>query len=53
MVAGRIVDVGRHDELLGRCAAYQQLYQTQFAPTANPIRPQATTDPQMSPIPAE
>ena len=28
--AGRIVDAGRHEELLGRCRLYQQLYETQF-----------------------
>ncbi len=28
--AGRIIDVGTHDELLGRCDLYRNLYQTQF-----------------------
>ncbi|MDY7010282.1 MAG: ABC transporter ATP-binding protein [Planctomycetota bacterium] len=32
MSAGRIVDVGTHAELLGRCGPYRQLYQSQFAP---------------------
>ena len=30
MQAGRILDVGRHDELLGRCALYRRLYQIHF-----------------------
>jgi len=30
--AGRIADIGTHQELLRRCALYRQLYQTQFAP---------------------
>ena len=31
MNEGRIIDMGRHDELLGRCDLYRHLYQTQFA----------------------
>ena len=30
MQAGRIVDVGRHEELLARCDFYRRLYQIQF-----------------------
>lgn len=30
MQAGRIIDVGRHEELLARCAFYRRLYQIQF-----------------------
>ena len=30
MQAGRIVDVGTHDELLARCALYRRLHQLQF-----------------------
>ncbi len=30
MDGGRMLDNGRHDELLGRCAMYRQLYETQF-----------------------
>lgn len=30
MQAGRIVDVGRHEELLARCSFYRRLYQIQF-----------------------
>ena len=30
MQAGRIVDVGRHEELLTRCGFYRRLYQIQF-----------------------
>ena len=30
MQAGRILDVGRHEELLARCALYRRLYQIQF-----------------------
>lgn len=30
MQAGRIVDVGRHEELLARCTFYRRLYQIQF-----------------------
>jgi len=30
MDAGRIVDCGRHEELLDRCQLYRHLYQTQF-----------------------
>ena len=26
---GRIVDIGNHDELLGRCKIYQEVYYTQ------------------------
>jgi ABC-type multidrug transport system fused ATPase/permease subunit len=33
MDAGGIVDSGSHDELLGRCELYHQLYQTQFIDT--------------------
>jgi ABC-type multidrug transport system fused ATPase/permease subunit len=32
MEAGRIVDVGRHGELLERCRLYQHLYRTQLQP---------------------
>ena len=36
MHAGRIVDVGTHDELLARCDLYRRLYQIQFEePAAN------------------
>ena len=28
---GRIVDAGRHDELVARCELYRRLYQEQFA----------------------
>ena len=31
MDAGRIVDAGRHEELLERCKVYEHLYRTQFA----------------------
>lgn len=31
MQAGRIVDVGRHNELLSRCAVYRRLHQLQFS----------------------
>ena len=31
MDAGRIVDIGAHEELLNRCALYRQLYQTRLA----------------------
>jgi len=34
MEAGRILDVGRHEELLGRCALYRRLHQIQFEPLA-------------------
>jgi subfamily B ATP-binding cassette protein MsbA len=34
MQAGRILDVGRHDELMGRCDFYQRLYQIQFKESA-------------------
>ncbi len=30
MDAGRIIDTGKHEELLGRCQVYQHLCQTQF-----------------------
>ncbi|MCE5327734.1 MAG: ATP-binding cassette domain-containing protein [Planctomycetaceae bacterium] len=30
MDGGRMIDSGRHDELLGRCGLYRQLYETQF-----------------------
>jgi subfamily B ATP-binding cassette protein MsbA len=30
MNQGRIVDQGRHEELLGRCALYTRLYAMQF-----------------------
>lgn len=33
MSGGRIIDVGTHDELLGRCELYGHLYKTQFADT--------------------
>ena len=32
MNEGRIVEVGRHEELLSRCGLYRQLYQTQLSP---------------------
>ncbi len=31
MEQGRIVDAGRHEELLGRCTLYARLYAMQFA----------------------
>jgi len=31
MDQGRIVDIGTHEQLVGRCDLYKQLYQTQFA----------------------
>jgi len=31
MERGRIVDRGRHDELLARCALYQRLWQPETA----------------------
>jgi len=34
MDAGLIVDVGSHEELLGRCGLYAHLYNTQFADTS-------------------
>ena len=34
MDAGRIADVGTHDELLGRCDLYRRLHQIQFKETA-------------------
>jgi ABC-type multidrug transport system fused ATPase/permease subunit len=30
MQAGRIVDVGTHEEMMGRCALYRKLNQLQF-----------------------
>ena len=30
MECGRIVDIGRHEELLGRCELYTRLYNMQF-----------------------
>ena len=33
MNAGRVIDVGTHDELLGRCELYHHLYTTQFSDT--------------------
>ena len=30
MECGRIVDIGRHEELLGRCELYTRLYIMQF-----------------------
>ncbi len=30
MESGRILDVGTHEELLGRCGFYRRLYQLQF-----------------------
>jgi ATP-binding cassette, subfamily B, bacterial MsbA len=30
MQAGRVLDVGRHDELLARCGLYRRLYQIHF-----------------------
>ncbi len=35
MENGHIVDVGRHDELLGRCALYTRLYNMQFRANAD------------------
>ena len=32
MDAGRIIDIGTHDELCDRCPLYQRLYETQFRP---------------------
>ncbi len=34
MLAGRIVDIGTHDELTSRCEVYRRLYQVQFKETA-------------------
>ncbi len=34
MHAGRIVDLGTHDQLLGRCDVYRRLHQIQFKETA-------------------
>ncbi len=36
MDQGRVVDVGKHDELLGRCPVYQQICQTQLALDTTP-----------------
>ncbi|MCD6304112.1 MAG: ATP-binding cassette domain-containing protein, partial [Planctomycetes bacterium] len=36
MDAGRIVDVGPHAELIGRCRLYRHLYNTQLAGSADP-----------------
>lgn len=36
MDGGRIVDMGRHEELLGRCALYTRLYAMQFRADALP-----------------
>ena len=33
---GKLIDSGRHDELLARCALYNRLYQEQFAPQSPP-----------------
>ena len=30
MNAGRLIDVGTHDQLLARCDLYRRLYQIQF-----------------------
>jgi len=35
MDRGRIIDTGRHEELLSRCQLYQGLYGTQLAPDSN------------------
>ncbi len=34
MNQGRIIDVGRHEELLGRCQLYTRLYDIQFRQSA-------------------
>ena len=34
MLAGKIVDLGTHDELIARCELYRRLYQIQFRETA-------------------
>ena len=36
MDAGKIIDVGTHDELIARCRLYAHLYNTQFADTSRP-----------------
>lgn len=41
MDQGRIVDVGRHAELLERCAAYRQIAQRQLFPMPTPESPPA------------
>ena len=33
---GKLIDSGRHDELLARCTLYNRLYQEQFAPQSPP-----------------
>jgi ABC-type multidrug transport system fused ATPase/permease subunit len=49
MDQGRIVDVGRHEELLGRCATYRLIAERQLVrgdgTTAAPETPRATEDP--------
>ena len=42
MQAGRVVDQGRHEELLEREGLYRRLYQLQFADDASALRPLAT-----------
>ncbi len=37
MDAGKIIDSGAHDELLGRCELYHTLYQTQFIDTGGTL----------------
>jgi ABC-type multidrug transport system fused ATPase/permease subunit len=34
MDQGRVIDAGRHDELLGRCDLYRRLAQAQLAESA-------------------
>jgi len=34
MLSGKVVDLGTHDELMGRCELYRRLYQVQFKETA-------------------
>jgi ABC-type multidrug transport system fused ATPase/permease subunit len=36
MDRGRVVDVGRHEELIGRCQLYQTLYRTQIVDDISP-----------------
>lgn len=43
MEGGRIVDMGRHEELLGRCALYTRLYTMQFQSDAASL-PEASGD---------